>query len=231
MSELLVVGIETTGAAGSVALRRGNTPLGETALGEGTLHGASLHPALAGLLTAAGFAPADLGLVVVGTGPGSFTGMRVGVGAARTLAFALGIPVIGVASFDALAADAPREAPSAAVVRDARREHVYFALYGPAGRDGVREVTVPPARILAIEAAGHLAAGTVVLGEHAALLASLAPGGTPGARPDLPVSADRLARLGLARFLAGGAPDPAGVLPLYLQEPSAQPSRRDPARG
>lgn len=222
-SDLLVVGIETSGGTGSVALLRGTTVLGEEALGEGTTHGVSLHPALDRLLRAAGAEADEAGLVAVGTGPGSFTGMRVGVSAARALAFAAGCPVIGVPSYDALAAAAPRAAPAVAAVRDARRGEVYFALYGPAARDGRRPVLTPPCRLPAKEAAAALPAGCLVLGEFRDAFAALSKsaGVRAGSAEESLVRASVVARLGLAALRRGGAPDPASVLPLYLQEPHA----------
>jgi tRNA threonylcarbamoyladenosine biosynthesis protein TsaB len=222
-SDLFVAGIETTGAVGSVALLRGDSVLGEETLGEGTTHGVALHPALERLLKAAGLAPKDLGLVVAGTGPGSFTGMRVGVGAARSLAFAVGCPVAGIPSFDALAAGAPGDAPAVAAVRDARRDEVYFALYGPAAPGGARAALVLPCRRGVKEAAASLPPACLVLGEFRAEIAALAkaPGVRPGSAEESVVRASAVARLGRAALLRGGAPAPESVLPLYLQPPLA----------
>jgi tRNA threonylcarbamoyladenosine biosynthesis protein TsaB len=218
-----VVGIETSGAEGSVALLRGGDLAAEEVLGEGTTHGVALHPALERLLKAAGLAAADLGLVVAGTGPGSFTGMRVGVGAARSLAFAAGCPVAGVPSFEALAAAAPADAPAVAAVRDARRGEVYFALYGRAGPDGLRPALVAPCRMEAQAAAASIPRDCLVLGEFRAEIAALAK--APGVRAGGPersrVPASLVARLGRAAVLRHGPPDPATVLPLYLQAPLA----------
>ncbi len=221
--ELLVAGIETSGPRGSVALLRGGRVLGEEALGEGVTHGVALHPALERLLRAARAAAKDLGLVVVGTGPGSFTGMRVGVAAARSLAFAVPCPVVGVPSYDALAAAAPAGVPGVACARDARRGEVWFALYGPARLDGSREALVPPCRKEAAAAAAALPAGCLVLGDFAGTLAGLAKaeGVSAGGEAQAAPRASVLARLGFAAFLRDGPSDPATVLPLYLQEPLA----------
>ena len=221
--DLLVVGLDSSGDRGSVALLRGDALLGEESLGEGNAHGVALHPAMERLLRAARLRPRDLGLVVVGTGPGSFTGMRIGVAAARALAFALRVPVVGVPSYEALAASAPAGAPAVACVRDARRDEAWFALYGPVGKGGARPAAIPPRRCALAEAAAACPAGTLVLGEHRAALAALAraPGVAAGGEEESRVRASVLARLGLARFLRDGAPDPATVVPLYLQEPQA----------
>ena len=78
------------------------------------------------LLRAAGIGPADLGLLVVGVGPGSFTGVRIGLAAARGLGLALDLPVAGVSTLEALAAGAP----GAVAVIDARRREVFALLEG-----------------------------------------------------------------------------------------------------
>jgi tRNA threonylcarbamoyladenosine biosynthesis protein TsaB len=150
--------------------------------------------------------------------------MRVGVAAGRGLAFAAGCPVLGVPTFDALAEAAPPAAATVACARDARRGEAWFALYGPRRDGGEREPLVPPCRRNAAAAAASLPAGCLVLGSFAADLASRAA--APGVRAGPPEgeapAAAVLGRIGLARFLRDGAPDPSSVLPLYLQEPLAQ---------
>jgi tRNA threonylcarbamoyladenosine biosynthesis protein TsaB len=90
-------------------------------LGERTSRAANVLADADDLLRAAGFGPKDLAGVVVGTGPGSFTGIRIGLAAARGLALGLGVPVAGVSTLDALAAGLP----GARAVIDARRREVF----------------------------------------------------------------------------------------------------------
>ncbi len=231
MPSLLIAALETSSGEGSVAVLEDDVVLAEEALGEGTRHGAALHPALSRCLEAAGRKPADLGLVVVGTGPGSYTGMRVGVAAARSLAFAVDCPVVGVCSFDVLAAMAPAEEASVAVARDARRARVYFALYGPAAGNGERDVVREPVHLPVEEAAGLCPEGTLLMGDGGSMMAAAGSGlRVAEGEPDA-ASAARLAGMGLRRFRKHGAPDPAEVLPLYLQEPYATPRRKEPSGG
>ena len=97
-------------------------------------HGEYVAPAMAEVLARAGRTAADVSAVVSGTGPGPFTGLRVGLVTARTFAFARGIPVFGVCSLDAMAhqawlEDAAGMGQSCVVATDARRKEVYWARY------------------------------------------------------------------------------------------------------
>src|SRR5262245_12578766 len=97
-----VLGLDTSGPIGSIALAQQGRIVGEI-VRTVTSHGASLPGAVADLLDSSGLRPADLAAIAVGIGPGSFTGLRIGLSYAKGLAFAGGSAVIGVSSLDAIA--------------------------------------------------------------------------------------------------------------------------------
>jgi tRNA threonylcarbamoyl adenosine modification protein YeaZ len=128
---MLVLGIDTSSAVVAAALGDGDGVLATSAQAGAQAHGELLAPGIDEVLRAAGRAPRDLTHVVVGVGPGPFTGLRVGVVTGLVLGEALSIPVLGVCSLDVLAASAPDGlATGFAVVADARRKEVHVARYG-----------------------------------------------------------------------------------------------------
>lgn len=186
-------------------------------------HAELLAPLVAEALAEAGVDRRDLTAVVVGTGPAPFTGLRVGLVTARTLALALGVEALGVPSLDAIAAAATRAVPVDAplvVATDARRREVYWAAYRRDADGALRTVVAPrvgPASDVADEPA--VAGGFVVgAGTH------LYPEAFAGlARADAAdeLDAAELVPLALARRAAG---EPLGTEPLYLRRPDAVPS-------
>jgi len=95
-------------------------------------HAEVIGPFLAEVLDEAGATPAGVTGVVAGMGPGPFTGLRVGIAAARTFAAARGVPFLPLVSHDAVAADQPQDGPFV-VLTDARRREVYWSAYDEAG--------------------------------------------------------------------------------------------------
>jgi tRNA threonylcarbamoyladenosine biosynthesis protein TsaB len=120
--------------AGSVALfsaedEKEIEELSRRDLDPGTDHAADLAENIRTVLEEAGKKPADVELVAVTKGPGSFTGLRVGVTVGKTFAFALGIPAVGINTLDAIAQNTPPENEKAFLVYDARRDYVYAGIY------------------------------------------------------------------------------------------------------
>lgn len=135
-------------------------------------HHEVLTPHIVDCLAEAGLQPTDLDAVVVGEGPGPYTGLRVGMATAAAFATALGIPVYGVSTLDAIAAQAAAsgEEMDLVVVTDARRREVYAGRYTVAAGTAqcVGELTVQRPSALDLGGATHLAGAVELLGEVAA---------------------------------------------------------------
>ena len=226
-----MVAIETATETVAVAVR---TPAGvqaEMALTGRRRHVETLTPALAHLLTQVGLVPSDLGVVAVDIGPGLFTGLRVGVAAAKGLAQSLGVGVIGETSLDILTAAAAEAGLRGLVLAcvDARRGEVFATVHeiGAAGVDPVARLTpglFAPADLVA--ALDRFAGAPLhAVGDGAQRYAPLLQAATgvetvtPGLSFPPPAA---LLNLAQARLDAGAAPvAPAAVVPLYMREADA----------
>ncbi|MDR2723465.1 MAG: tRNA (adenosine(37)-N6)-threonylcarbamoyltransferase complex dimerization subunit type 1 TsaB [Cellulomonadaceae bacterium] len=129
-----LLALDTSAAVAVAVLSDEGAPIVRRSIDERRKHAEALTPLIAEALMAAGATPRDLTAVAVGTGPAPFTGLRVGLVTARTIAAALGVPVWGVPSLDAVAMHAAglmRLAPGDEIlaVADARRKEVYWARY------------------------------------------------------------------------------------------------------
>jgi tRNA threonylcarbamoyl adenosine modification protein YeaZ len=199
----LVLAIDTsTPAVTAGVVRLGGGVLAEKVTVDPRAHAERLTPNIVAALAESGVTADQLDAVVVGCGPGPFTGLRVGMATGAAFGHALGIPVRGVCSLDAIGVGT---AGDVLVVTDARRREVYWARY----RDGVR-VDGP-----AVGAAADVPAGAAAVAgspEHAALF-------------DLPLlPADHPTATGLVAAVADWASDPEPLVPLYLRRPDAKPS-------
>jgi tRNA threonylcarbamoyl adenosine modification protein YeaZ len=179
-------------------------------------HGELLMPEALAACAEAGVALADIDAVVVGTGPGPFTGLRVGMVTAAALGDALDVPVHGVCSLDAIAAEAAEAGGPLFVVTDARRREVYWAAYSGGVRLTRPHVEAPAALVARIPELGAVAAaGACAAGTGLRVVAPEAPG--PGGLVACAVDALR----------AGVRPGP--LEPLYLRRPDAvAPGPRKP---
>ena len=205
----LILAFDTSAAHCAAALLSGDRVLGQREEAMALGQAERLLPMLEEMLAEAGVAWRDVGALGVGTGPGNFTGIRIAVAAARGLSLGLGVPAIGVTTFEALAWGHD----AALVARDARLGQVYLQAFGPAAFAPLvqpLDAAVPP-----------LPPGTPVIGDYAKDLAGRMGG--PATLPRLPL-AEAIARVALSR-LGQDNPRPA---PLYLRAPDAAPPR-DPA--
>ncbi len=175
-------------------------------------HGELLMPGVLAACADAGVALRDVDAVVTGAGPGPFTGLRVGMVTAAALGDALGVPVHGVGTLDAIAADTVTAAGPRrlVVVTDARRREVYWAAF-----DGRERIDGPH-----VEAPSALLSRLAGLGVTAAAGALADVTGLPVRGPDAPSPAG-LVSVAAPALLAGT--DPGPLEPLYLRRPDAAP--------
>ncbi len=201
--------MDTATPAVTVALHDGRSVVARSGRVDARRHGELLLPAVHRVLTEAGLALDAVTDVVVGVGPGPYTGLRVGLVTAATFGSALGVPVHGVCTLDGLAYASGLDEPFV-VATDARRKEVYWARYDDC-RTRVTEPAVDRPADIAAEVAGlpAVGAGARLYGEV-----------FPDARDPEHQSADALAALAAERLAAGEALLPPR--PLYLRRPDAQ---------
>lgn len=149
---MLVLGIETSTPAASVTIGSEQGIIGSCLVSRGVSHGSFILPAVEFLMKEADLSYRNLSAIAVGLGPGLYTGLRVGVATAKTLAQALSVPIIGVSSLDLLAFDVRYSNKLICPVIDAKRKEVFFAFYRQVPGGITREssyVVGSPERLLA----------------------------------------------------------------------------------
>ena len=215
---MLLLAIDTATTAISVALHDGRRVLAEATTLDARGHAEHLAPGVSRVLEEAGAAPGDLTDVACGLGPGPFTGLRVGIVTARTLALVTGAVLHGVCSLDALAheAYASGHRGDLLVATDARRKEVYWARYAAAG--GGVPVRVDGPEVARPAELDPSVAGLPAVGRGPVLY----PDAFPGGGIPLDVSAGWLADLVARRLADGDAADEHE--PYYLRRPDAAPS-------
>ncbi|MHC5037202.1 MAG: tRNA (adenosine(37)-N6)-threonylcarbamoyltransferase complex dimerization subunit type 1 TsaB [Planctomycetota bacterium] len=223
-----VIGIETAGKTGSVgAAWEGGKR--ERVFPHGNSHGRDLAPEMQTLVTELEWDLAGIDLIAVGVGPGSYTGLRIGMAFAKALALALEKPLVGVSTFEAMVQQGPEGEKVLAPVLDARWGQMYTAAFrweGDAWRRVVEEAVGPPEKMAANMPEGVCFFGPGVP-EFSDILkprGSISPAG-PWDR----ARADEVAVLGGGQFRAQGAGDPDRLQPMYLRPTQAEVKRnRDP---
>ncbi|MFZ3559315.1 MULTISPECIES: tRNA (adenosine(37)-N6)-threonylcarbamoyltransferase complex dimerization subunit type 1 TsaB [unclassified Streptomyces] len=207
---MLLLALDTATPAVTVALHDGTSVVAESSQVDARRHGELLLPAVDRVLTEAGLRLDAVTGIVVGVGPGPYTGLRVGLMTADTFGLALGVPVHGVCTLDGLAYEAKDMEGPFVVATDARRKEVYWARYDDA-RTRVTEAAVDRPADIASDVAGLPAVGAG---------ARLYPDTFPDARGPENVSAAALAALAAEKLAAGE--ELLEPRPLYLRRPDAQ---------
>jgi tRNA threonylcarbamoyladenosine biosynthesis protein TsaB len=213
--------IETSGRQGSIALANGEAVLQECSFEYGLQHAARMLPLIDEMCRSMSWQPAEIQRIAISIGPGSFTGLRIGVTMAKTLAFATGAAIVPIQSVDVLAENAPVTASELIIVLDAKRGHIFTARF-------VRTVN----GLMCIEPA-HLDTLAAILA-RAGRPVHLLGEGIDFHRPSIPddsqiivtESSTWIARASVVARLANRASasvvDPAHLTPLYIRKPEAE---------
>ncbi len=201
---MLTLGLDTSGDVCAVALLDDDAVLFRAEIAVPRAHGRRLAPLVAQAFEHTGRSVSDLELVAVANGPGSFTGLRIGMSTAKGLALATGAAFVGVSTLAALASTATASGTVVAVL-PSRRGEVYAGAYAD-GHD-----VLPPAALAVDEVGGWLPRPCAVGGPGADRLDPALP------RVELAASGVAVARLGLRQWRATGGDDPAGAEPHYLK--------------
>jgi tRNA threonylcarbamoyladenosine biosynthesis protein TsaB len=226
---MTILGIDTATGRASVALARGEEIVALGRLGERGRHACELLARIDALFAAAGLCPADLAGIAVTVGPGSFTGVRIGMATAKGLAYSLGVPLGGLSTLEALARAAlplwRGSAPRLCATIEAGRCEVYAALFRlEAG--GVRRETDDrswrPADLVR-----EIPDGVPVVGDAVATLVSAAreAGVELEAIEPQPPLAGGLALWGCRTLRPGAAYRPGDLLPNYVRPSGAEATR------
>lgn len=232
-----VLALDTTTRAGSVALVDDDRIVDERRGDSERTHAERLPGELIAVADAHHVALSDVDVFAVASGPGSFTGLRIGIATVQGLAFVTRRPAAGVSALEALAQIASREADAGAVIAawmDAHRREVFAALYrvsSAAMFDSARLIALDPPRVgdpLSILAQwrDNLAASATFVGDGAVIYADAIARNVQSVRilPP-PLLAGAIGRLAVDRARNGVMVDPAGIQPLYVRRPDAELAR------
>ena len=226
-----IIILETSGGSGQVALARGDDLLAVRQLDEARRHARDLAPALAGLLRDQGWRAREIDAVFVSHGPGSYTGLRVGIMSAKTLAYATGCILLAIDTFAAIAHQAPTEADRLDVLADAQQGKVYVQSFQrEAGEwQPAKALSIQPLEDWLSQRSGNAWVSGPGLSAYRARLPENIP---VAAANDWEPRAESLLALGLHRYQAGERDDPWSLEPIYLRPTAAEEQwkrQRNPA--
>ena len=237
-----VLALDTTTRAGSAALVADDRVVDERCGDGARTHAVRLPGEIMTLADANHWALSSVDLYAVASGPGSFTGLRIGIATIQGLAFVHGRRIVGVPALDAIAHAGSRELPEGAVIAawmDAHRQDVFASLYQvtsapPFDEARLTELEGPtvgsPAATLARWRALRSGVPAVFAGDGAMLYAASIVHECPAARVlPTPLLAGVIGRLAVARV--AGALEPAAIRPLYVRRPDVEIARDERLRG
>lgn len=227
----LILAVDSTATVATAAITRGPQLLSLTVTDAGYTHSETLLPVIAAMLKNLHISVGDIGLFACAAGPGSFTGVRIGVAVVKGLAFGRDVPCAAVSALEALARNLSGLEGLFCPAMDARRGQVYNALFR--AQDGKIE-RLTPDRAISVEAlAGELAAykdlSLYLAGDGCRLLEDSLPGHgiTPARTPELlrRQNAFSVALCGYEAFLKGETVTADALAPIYLRLPQAERER------
>jgi len=217
----LTLGIDTSGRAGSIALVEDGEVLLETELSAtGRRHARTLVPEIKAALDSLNLSASDVTTVAVSIGPGSFTGLRVGVVCGKTFAYATGCSLVGVDTFQAVAAasNIDETGPELWVIDDALRGDVFAGRY--AYRDEQWQILDKP-HLVSLEQWKQRVGEVCVAGPAVPKLKAELDGLQLRSGDNLPQASD-VAKLGAMRALANELDDPFELKPFYIRRSAAE---------
>ncbi len=222
--DMKVVGIETSGLIGNIAVCDGSTVVGKKTYGKNFSHGKEIVSSLKSIFNEIKWEPNDIDLIAVSIGPGSYTGLRIGVTCAKTLAYGLGKPVIDVPTLDVLVENVrDNNAKTICPVIDAKRKSVYACIYDRNNNEN-RRITdfliISPDGLIDM-----LPESTLIFGD------GIAPYKDIFSQKDLTIVEDEklgiadaanVAGLGMERYEQGIRCEINALAPLYLRKSEAE---------
>ena len=220
-----ILAIETSGRTGSIALAEDRRVLVESQFPHGLKHAAEIIPMIDRLCRERGWTPSSVEHLYVSAGPGSFTGLRIGITLAKTMAFATGVRIVAVPTVRVLAENAPPDAKDIVIVLDAKRDQIYTARFDRGGDGELHERE--PAHLDTLPAMLERARRPVhLLGEglpHHQKFILPDDAGIIATSPDIwRARAAVVATAGMALADRGEFADPCRLTPIYIRPPEAE---------
>jgi len=225
LNSMIILGIETATMTGGVALLNEQRLVSEYTLNVSTTHTARLMPAIDLILRDSSVEKQDINGIAISMGPGSFTGLRIGMATAKGLALGLDVPLLGVPTLDALARNIPFSMYPICTVLDAKKKEVYASLFQYEDDVLVRQMpyqVMPPADLVnqihekTIFLGDALDAYRDFISENLGELAIFAPNSQRLPRAAI------VAEIGLSKLKAGEHLDIASAEPIYIRPSDAE---------
>ena len=228
---MLILAMDTSTVVSSVAVMDEARLLAEVTSGARLTHSETLQPHIEMAMKMAGASRSDIEAVAVGIGPGSFTGLRIGLAAAKAMAYALNVPLVGISTAEAMAANLPSPGVHIGALIDAQKKNAYFSIYRWENGEMIKEQSIRIVPISdAVKRCGELAERTdmpVMLVGDIASKKLMARDDLPANVTVAPVThvmpcAASAARLGIKRLKRGESDNVMNLEPLYIRRSEAE---------